>query len=160
MTDTRTIEQTVTVEAPREQVFRALTDADELKRWWITDGSSEPRTGGRFRYEWRMADPSNDHVQEGAYDEVADSERVVYPWSAGPAGDTRVTFTLAGRDGGTEVSLTHAGFSADPQLVEVHDRHVQGWQGFLANLKSVLEGGPDNRGAMGVRTSPLSSSSA
>jgi uncharacterized protein YndB with AHSA1/START domain len=160
MTDTRTIEQAVTVDAPREQVFRALSDADELKRWWITDGTSEPRTGGRFRYEWRMADPSNDHVQEGAYAEVAEGERVVYPWSAGPAGETRVTFTLADRDGATAVSLTHAGFSADPATDAIHDRHVQGWQGFLANLKSVLEGGPDSRPAMGVRTARVSSTSA
>ena len=159
MTDTRTIEQAVTVEAPREQVFRALTEAEELKRWWITDGISEPRSGGRFRYEWRMADPSNDHVQEGVYDEVADGERIAYPWSAGPAGDTRVTFALADRDAGTEVRLTHAGFAADPALAEVHDRHVHGWQAFLANLKSVLEHGTDNRAAMGVRAASSSPAS-
>jgi uncharacterized protein YndB with AHSA1/START domain len=152
MPETRTIEQTVTVDAPRDEVFRALTDTGALKRWWITDGSSEPRTGGRFRYEWRMADPASDHVQEGAYAEVVEGERVAYPWSAGPAGDTSVTFALADAGGGTRVTLTHAGFSADPQHADVHDRHDQGWQGFLANLKSVLEGGPDNRGAMGVKT--------
>lgn len=160
MTDTLTIEQAVTVEAPRDRVFRALTDAEELKRWWITDGTSDARSGGRFRYEWRMADPSLDHIQEGAYEEVVDGERVAYPWSAGPAGDTRVTFSLADRDGGTEVRLAHAGFSADPAAADVHDRHVQGWQGFLANLKSVLEDGRDNRAAMGVQTAPVSSSSA
>jgi uncharacterized protein YndB with AHSA1/START domain len=152
MADTRTIEQTVDVEAPRDEVFRALTDADALKRWWITEGTSEPRTGGRFRYEWRMADPANDHVQEGAYAEVVDGERIAYPWSAGPAGDTRVTFALSDRDGVTQVSLSHSGFSAEPQFDEVHERHDQGWHGFLSNLKSVLEGGPDNRAAMGVQT--------
>jgi hypothetical protein len=56
--------------------------------------------------------------------------------------------------------LTHAGFSADPALADVHERHVQGWHGFLANLKSVLEDGADDRDAMGVRTAPVSSSSA
>jgi uncharacterized protein YndB with AHSA1/START domain len=152
MPDTRTIQQTVTVDAPRAEVFRALTDPGALKRWWITDGISEPRTGGRFRYEWRTADPSNDHVQEGTYEELVEGERVAHLWSAGPAGDTRVTFALSERDGGTQVSLTHSGFSADPALAEVHDRHDQGWQGFLANLKSVLEGGPDNRSQMGVRS--------
>jgi uncharacterized protein YndB with AHSA1/START domain len=148
----QTITQSLTVDAPRADVFRALTDAGELKRWWITDGISEPRTGGRFRYEWRMADPANDHVQEGEYAEVVDGERVAYPWLAGPAGDTRVTFTLADRDDATEVVLEHAGFSADPEHAPILERHDQGWQGFLANLRSVLEGGPDNRAAMGVKT--------
>jgi uncharacterized protein YndB with AHSA1/START domain len=151
MADTRTIEQTVDVDAPRAEVFRALTDVATLKRWWITDGASEPRTGGQFRYEWRMDDPSNDHVQEGAYDEVVEGERVAYPWALGPAGESRVTIALADRDGGTRVSLAHAGFPADPGLADVHDRHAQGWQNFLANLKSVLEGGPDRRDEMGVR---------
>jgi uncharacterized protein YndB with AHSA1/START domain len=143
MTDTRTFEHALTVDAPRDRVFRALTDADELKRWWITDGISEPRTGGRFRYEWKMADPSNDHVQEGTYDEVVAGERVAYPWSGG---ESQVTITLSDSAGATRVSLVHAGITAD------YERYEQGWQGFLANLKSVLEGGADNRAAMGVQT--------
>lgn len=148
MTDTRTFEHALTVDAPRDRVFHALTDVDELKRWWITDGISEPRTGGRFRYEWKMADPANDHVQEGAYEEVADGERVAFPWS-GPGPDSHVTLTLAdGDDGATRVSLVHAGISAE----DSYERYEQGWQGFLGNLKSVLESGRDNRTAMGVQT--------
>jgi uncharacterized protein YndB with AHSA1/START domain len=152
MPDTRTIEQTLTVDAPPAEVFRALTDADALKRWWITDGTSEPRSGGRFHYEWKMADAGRDHVQEGAYDAVVDGIVVAYPWAAGDAGDTRVTFALAQDNGGTRVSLVHSGFATDPATDAIHDQHEQGWQGFLANLKSVLEGGDDNRAAMGLRT--------
>jgi uncharacterized protein YndB with AHSA1/START domain len=143
----KTFEHSVTVDAPRERVFAALTDAHELKRWWITDGVSEPRTGGRFRFEWRMADPADDHVQEGTYDEVVDGERVAFPWS-GVGADSRVTLSLSGSDGATQVSLVHEGITADDQL----ERYEHGWTGFLANLKSVLEGGPDNRSAMGVQT--------
>jgi uncharacterized protein YndB with AHSA1/START domain len=89
----------------------------------------------------------NDHVQEGTYDEVVDGERIAYPWSS-PAGDSRVTVTLSESNGGTQVSLVHAGIAADDQF----ERYEQGWTGFLANLKSVLEGGADNRSAMGVQT--------
>jgi uncharacterized protein YndB with AHSA1/START domain len=93
MTDTRTFEHALTVDVPREQVFHALTDAGQLKRWWITDGLSEPRPGGRFRYEWRMEDPANDHVQAGTYDALVEGERVEFPWS-GPGGDSHVAVTL------------------------------------------------------------------
>jgi uncharacterized protein YndB with AHSA1/START domain len=144
---TRTVEHTLTVDAPRDRVFRALTEADELKRWWITDGISEPRAGGHFRFEWRMADPANDHVQEGEYAEVVEGERIVFPWS-GVGGDSRVTLSLSESNGGTRVSLVHEGIAAEDQF----ERYEQGWTGFLANLESVLEGGPDNRSAMGVQT--------
>jgi uncharacterized protein YndB with AHSA1/START domain len=144
---TRTFEHALTVDRPRDEVFHALTDVDELKRWWITDGVSDPRPGGQYRYEWKMADPANDHVQEGTYDEVVDGERVAYPWSS-PAGDSRVTVTLAERDGATEVSLVHEGIAEADQF----ERYEQGWTGFLANLKSVLEEGADNRSAVGVQT--------
>jgi uncharacterized protein YndB with AHSA1/START domain len=147
MTDTRTFEHELTVDAPREEVFRALTDAEQLKRWWITDGVSEPHAGGSYRFEWKMADPADDHVQEGTYAEVVDGERITYPWSS-PAGDSRVTVALSERNGGTQVSLVHEGIAADDQF----ERYEQGWTGFLANLKSVLEGGTDNRSAMGVQT--------
>jgi uncharacterized protein YndB with AHSA1/START domain len=146
MTDTRRFEHSLTVDAPRERVFHAITDADELKRWWITDGISDPRPGGRFRYEWKMDDAANDHVQEGAYEEVVDGERVAFPW-AGPGGGSRVTLTLSDSDGATRVSLVHDGIADD-----MYERYEQGWQGFLANLKSVLEHGQDNRAAMGVQT--------
>jgi uncharacterized protein YndB with AHSA1/START domain len=144
---TRTFEHTLTIDRSRDAVFRALTDADELKRWWITDGVSEPRSGGRFRFEWKMADPANDHVQEGTYAELVDGARIAFPWSA-PGGDSRVTLSLSESEGGTQVSLVHDGIAADDQF----GRYEQGWTGFLANLKSVLEGGPDNRSAMGVQT--------
>ena len=152
MSDTRTIEQTLTVDAPPADVFRALTDADALKRWWITDGTSDPRSGGRFRYEWKMAEAGRDHVQEGSYDAVVPGVVVAYPWAAGEAGDTHVTFALAQDDGGTRVSLVHSGFATDPATDAIHAQHDQGWHGFLTNLKSVLEGGEDNRAAMGIRT--------
>jgi uncharacterized protein YndB with AHSA1/START domain len=144
-----TIEQTITVNAPRDEVFRALTDAGALKRWWITDGTSEPRSGGHFRYEWRMADAADDHVQEGDYDAVVDGVVVAYPWAATPTNPTHVTFALTEADAGTRVSLVHSGFAAED---EVRARHDQGWHGFLSNLKSVLEAGEDNRAAMGVQT--------
>ena len=59
-----------------------------------------------------------------------------------------MTLSLSESNGATQVSLVHDGIAAEDQF----ERYEQGWQGFLANLKSVLEGGPDNRSAMGVRT--------
>ena len=56
--------------------------------------------------------------------------------------------SLAESDGGTRVSLVHSGIAAADQ----YERYEQGWQGFLANLKSVLEAAATTARAMGVRT--------
>ena len=42
------IEITKQIEATRERVFRALTDADELTRWFPSSAESDARTGGEY----------------------------------------------------------------------------------------------------------------
>ncbi len=145
------IEQTYEIAAPRERVFRALTDADELTSWWTTRASSEPRAGGAFLYEWDFEDASRNWRQEGAYIEVDPPESVSYPWAVRPGVDTTVRFTLADAPGGgTELRLSHTGFPAE--AAEDHARHGEGWGLYLGNLKSVLEGGPDRRPEVGLKT--------
>ena len=38
-----TIELERTIDASPDAVFRALTDADELPRWWTTSAETRPR---------------------------------------------------------------------------------------------------------------------
>ncbi len=152
MPTARSIEQSSVIAKPRDDVFRALTDPDVLNTWWTTSATSDARTGGAFVYQWAFTDPANDHRQEGAYLQVTDGESVSYPWSAGPATSTIVTFTLADADdSATELRLVHTGFSSDAETDAVYERHVAGWTGFIANLKSVLGGGSDQRAAMGLK---------
>lgn len=155
MRQTRAIEQSVVVNADADAVFRALTDAKELVKWWPTSATSEPRAGGRFRYEWRFEKESGrDHAEEGAYLDVVPGRLVRYPWAVrGHAGETIVTFVLSPEARATRVTLMHTGWSEDATFNESLEHHVQGWAGFLANLKVVLEGGRDmRRDMMGLST--------
>ena len=137
------LKQAYDLAAPRAEVFRALTDPAVLDTWWTTRSESDPRPGGAFDYRWDFEDASRDHVQSGEYRAVEDGRLVSYPWAAG--GETIVTFRLEdGTDGGTRLTLEHDGFGDDG----VRDHHDQGWAGFLGNLKSVMEGGSDERPAM------------
>ena len=50
---TRAVETTLEIEAPREAVWKALTEASELVRWFPLEAEVEPRVGGRYWISWR-----------------------------------------------------------------------------------------------------------
>jgi uncharacterized protein YndB with AHSA1/START domain len=144
-----TIEITKGIDAPLERVFRALTDADELGRWWTSSTESDPRTGGEFAYRFEFEDKSRNHVYDGRYEDVTPNERVRFPWN-GRFGETTVEFALKPSDGGTELTLTHSGWTEDAE--DVRQMHIQGWSFFLGNLEGYLSGAEDQRTATGQKT--------
>src|SRR5688500_9429827 len=91
--------QNFEIAAPRDKVFRALTESAELERWWTTRAESERKVGGSFRYDWLFPKtPERDHVQQGRYAAFDEGKRVIYPWKAG-AVVTEVDFTVEDRGG-------------------------------------------------------------
>lgn len=148
-----TIELTRTIAAPRETVFRALTDPGEISRWWTTTAESDARTGGAFSYGFEFEDAARNHTYTGVYDEVVPGERVRYPWRAG-VGETTVDVELRPRGDVTDLTLRHAAWGTGPEADEAVALHEQGWSFFLDNLVAYLEQGEDLRpGApMGQKT--------
>jgi uncharacterized protein YndB with AHSA1/START domain len=140
------------VAAPPETVFRALTDADELSRWWTTSADSDARTGGAFEYRFEFPEePERNHVYSGEYDAVVPNERVAYPWR-GRLGDTSVDVTIRPSGDGSELRLVHSGWGEGGEWPAAVKMHEEGWTFFLGNLKRYLEGGEDQRPAMGMKT--------
>jgi uncharacterized protein YndB with AHSA1/START domain len=148
----RTIELTRTIDAPVPTVYRALTDAGELARWWTSSAESDARTGGSFSYRFEFDDASRNHTYTGAYHEVVPNERVSYPWQ-GALGQTRVDVSLLPAGDGTELTLVHSGWGTGEEWDAAVQLHEQGWGFFLDNLKSYLERGEDARASqMGMKT--------
>jgi uncharacterized protein YndB with AHSA1/START domain len=147
------IEITKQVDASPERVFGALTNADELARWFPSSAESDARTGGDYVLRFEFDDESQNHTYAGQYEQVTPGEVVRYPWN-GAFGDTTVEFILRPTDGGTEVRLVHSGWS--DEAAETRDLHDQGWRFFLDNLGRYLTGGEDERGGpFGMKTSSL-----
>lgn len=148
-----TIEITRTLDASPATVFRALTDARELSRWWTTSAESDPRTGGAFSYRFEFEDASRDHTYEGAYHEITTDERVSYRWQTS-LGETTVDVRLRPSGDGSELTLTHSGWGEGREWDDAVAMHEQGWAFFLDNLVAYLDRGEDlRRGApMGQRT--------
>lgn len=100
-------------EAPRELVFRALTEPDLLKQWYGPSGwqlvvcDVDLRVGGEFHFVSQR--PSGKSVgQRGQYREIKVSERLVHTewWEDWNPGECLVTLQLAERAGQTLLTST------------------------------------------------------
>lgn len=87
MTEIETDETSLTIrrifDASRERVWEAWTDPEQVAQWWGPDGFTntvekmDVRPGGVWRFV--MHGPNGvDHHNEFVYDEVVESERLVY----------------------------------------------------------------------------------
>ena len=145
------VEQKITLQAEPERVFKALTEAAELMKWFPTVARTDPRLGGKLRYEWAFENAENDGFQDMEYTEFTQGEGFSHTWDAGGQ-PTTVRFALSGANGQTEVHLTHTGWGDGMQ--EAAQMHAEIWNGYLSNLKLYLEEGGDMRDQMkGQKTS-------
>jgi uncharacterized protein YndB with AHSA1/START domain len=131
--------------APLEQVFRAWTEPEILKKWWGPKGATTPiveidlRVGGSYRFGMQFPGQEILYVG-GSYREVEPLKKLVFTWRwEQPTMDFGESLiTLAFRDHGnvTEVSLTHETFPNQ----EVRDQHATGWGEFFDKLGQLLAG--------------------
>src|SRR5687768_11372468 len=97
------VQQTVTIKSSPMVVFKALTQADELMRWFPTRAESDPHPGGKFKFTWEFADANQNGSQQGEYVEVLPNRKLSYMWTAEsiPTIPTLVTFNLTEAGGET-----------------------------------------------------------
>jgi uncharacterized protein YndB with AHSA1/START domain len=138
----RTIQDEITIAAPPEDVFRALTEEGALEQWMATTVESDARTGGRFRYEFEFDDPSQNNTQEGEYLAIEDGLRVALPWVF-PFSEkqTTVEYALGPNGSETRVAFSHAGFEKGEPWDGAYERFAGGWRMFLEGLKRYVETG-------------------
>lgn len=90
------ITRELTVPAPPEEVWEALTDPDRLAEWFANDVELEPRPGGRGVFRW-----DNGEVRTLLVEEVEEPRRFGFRWTDEEAGE--VAFELEEVDAGTRV---------------------------------------------------------
>jgi uncharacterized protein YndB with AHSA1/START domain len=132
--------------APRERVFRALTEAAQLVRWWGPKGFTVPehsldvRPGGAWRTVMRSPEGEN-HVVSGVYREIVPPAHLVFTWgweTDGPRGhETLVTIELRERGDGTELVLRQELFESESS----RDQHAHGWSSCFDCLEEALAEG-------------------
>ncbi|HTJ56976.1 MAG TPA: SRPBCC domain-containing protein [Devosiaceae bacterium] len=127
-----TILASVDIMVPAERVFAALSDGNEITRWWgnpaiytTTSWETDFRVGGRWRADGVGADGVPFYV-EGEFIEIERPHRIVQTWE--PQWDqgnrTTVTYQLSPIEGGTRLVARHEGFKGRPEMCQ---QHSDGW---------------------------------
>lgn len=129
--------------APPTIVFRALTEPEELAKWWGPTGFTTPsvesdlRVGGSYRIA--MQPPEGElFYLTGEFHEIDAPARLVYTFRwEDPTPDDRetvVTLSLHELDDGTELDFAQRAFAT----AERRALHDQGWSDSLDKLEKLM----------------------
>ncbi len=128
--------------APISVVWKAITDPDQMRRWFFeTMTNFEPAVGFQTQFNVRVED--QDYPHQWKVTDVVPEKRIVYDWRyGGYPGDSSVTWELSETPHGTKLTLTHKGIETFPQDDPMFSRESgqAGWGYFLhESLKAFLE---------------------
>jgi len=130
-----------TLEASPDQVWRAITDPQEMTKWFF-DNIPDFRPEIGFETRFNIHHEGRDFMHCWKVTEAVAPERLVYDWSyEGYEGDSYVTFELKPTGEGTHLKLTATIRQDFPDDIPEFRREscVGGWRFFLQErLKAYL----------------------
>ena len=142
MTDTlsqydTTIRKSVFLRADKATVWRYLTDADWLGKWFHP--AQEDLAEGREFLLTNQGD--GDRMCWGRVTEMRAPDYMRWDFTVGPLNGrmTTVEWRLETAPGGTRLSLDHSGVPDDQDAFGLLLALDKGWHGFLGNLHKVTE---------------------
>jgi len=131
----------ITIKAPAERIFEALTNPDQRLKWWGgeyfkgTHMESDLRVGGKWMMRGTgMGDKP--FAVSGEYRVIERPNVLTFTWVAswpGDAAETLVRFDLEENAGVTRVRVTHSGLTSESA------RAHRGWPDILAWLQAYVE---------------------
>ena len=130
--------------AAPEEVWRAWTDPEAIKRWWgptpgegVSVAELDVRAGGRYRIVFGGLQ-GTDHEVQGTYREVVPNRRLVFTWTwprTTPERESIVTLVFRAVPGGTELDFRQEQFFD----AAVRDGHLRGWSAAFEKLEAYLK---------------------
>jgi len=135
---TRSATGRIEVAASPERVWKALTDAADLVRWFPLEARVEPGEGGTIFMSWK-----NEYAAESKIVAWEPGRRLAISWGWGDDAETQPQVTeyrIEAVDGGrTVVNVVTSGFPDDPSWDAYVDGTNRGWLFELQSLKQYLE---------------------
>ena len=153
-----TCTKSVVLPVRTDEAFALVTEPERLRRWLTVTARVDLRLGGEYRF---TVNPG--HVARGSYRVVEPGRRIVFGWGwdGDPALEpdaSTVTITIEPALGGSRVTLTHDGLTAEQEA-----SHQLGWDHYLGRLTLVAANGgagPDEWAAVPDQMDELSAAEA
>ncbi len=137
---TRSVETRIEINAPIEAVWKALTDGEELMRWFPLQARVKPGVGGSVWMSWGGAWEGESPIEVW---EPNKRLRAVWPQTgeSHAEGPTKVAvdYYLESRGGTTVLRLVHSGFGVGAAWDKEYDGVTRGWAFELRGLRHYLE---------------------
>jgi uncharacterized protein YndB with AHSA1/START domain len=149
---TRNIEIEIELMVSPERLWRAITEAEEIVRWFAPEAKVEPGPGGSIGLSWGPGMEGKEPIL------IWEPGKHLRVGSAGTAGSPKVVdYHIETRGGKTVLRLVHSGFEADGSFDDEYDSTSGGWALFLAMLKYGLDRFPESpaRNVTSFRFLPL-----
>ncbi|MGN6530561.1 MAG: SRPBCC family protein [Ginsengibacter sp.] len=137
-TDSIVIERTLN--APVKKVWEAMTDNDQMRKWYFDISSFKPQVGFEFQFEGGSEQQTYVHLCK--ITEIIPEEKLQYSWRyAGYQGNSLVTFELFPEGERTRIKLTHEGVETFPEGRDFSkESFTKGWNHIIGkSLKDFVE---------------------
>ena len=131
-----------TYNASPEKVWKALTDREQMKKWYFDIAEFKPEVGFEFRFTGGTPEKKYLHICK--ITEVVSGKKLAYSWRYdGVKGISSVTFEIVKEGNQTRVRLTHKGIDSfpedDPNMKR--ESFLKGWTHIIGTaLKAFVEG--------------------
>ena len=136
------IKKTIVVNSNPSNVFRKISDENELKKWWVDIPILEKKVGGHLMFRFLKENSEileKDYVVEGQVLQIEPDKKLVYTWK--PVDDpdfpnSIVDWTIEPiNSNNTKITLIHSGL----QGCKTFDLLEAGWDFFLNKLEKILQ---------------------
>ncbi len=92
------VRREIVFDAPREEVWKAVTDPERLEEWFANDVELELEPGGEGRFRW-----DDGSERQAVVEEVDPEQRFAFRWWEEEAEPTSVELTLEDAPNGTRL---------------------------------------------------------
>jgi uncharacterized protein YndB with AHSA1/START domain len=136
------VERSIWIKAPRERVWRALIDPEQLAKWFSpVDWRS---TGEHVGATLSVYNPETDSHMYTQVIEVFDPPNQLVTRTVPPDSPYVTIWTLTEENNGTRLTITHSGYELEGQEVRGTnmDQNAFGFGMMLENIRAVVEDQP------------------